>query len=196
MTLELGLGANGVTDDDYVQGSGFDLDPLVGLHVAGLYRFLPFLSAGVVLHYGFIYPDTDYDESFSGFAAMVGAIRGHYAFGRFEPWGELGMGYASAHSWARGEWNVLWWSGDAEGSMSLHGVGFDLAFGVNIYLTDSFSLSPFFRMILAAWPTACYWIEAGADDDDRCDEPDEIYGNEPDDYPHLWVVGVSAANTF
>jgi hypothetical protein len=201
MTLELGIAANGVTDDDYINedNNGIDLDPLVGIHLAGLYRFLPFLSAGLLIHYGFIFPDgDDFDAQYSDFLGVIAAVRGHYAWGRFEPWVEFGIGYAMAHTWAEGEWTWAFWTGEADGFVALHGVGFDLSLGVHIYLLDNLSVSPFFRMILAAWPTACYELDyyvsgVGGDERDDCDDPDDVYENEPDDYPHLWIVGIAAA---
>ena len=198
--LEFGFGVNGLTDDDYVDedGHGIDLDPLVGLHFAVLYRIFQYMSVGMMVHYGFIYPDGDnLDHEYSGFLGIIPEVRGHYAFGRFEPWLGFGVGYATAHTFADGEWRVNFgpwsWAVEAEGTVQLHGVGFALGTGVNIWLSDHWSLSPFFRMIFGAWPTACYYYEWGDEERDDCDDIDDVYLNEPDDLPHLWIVGAVAA---
>jgi hypothetical protein len=201
--LELGFGANGVTDDDYIDGAPFDvdLDPLVGLSVAGMYRIIPYVSVGLVVQYAFIYASADnLDDEYSDFLGIIPEVRGHYAFGRFEPWLGFGIGYAMTHTQLRAEEGGL----DGSGALFLHGAGFALSTGVHIWLTDSFSLSPFVRMIFGAWPTACYttdgdvaaWMSFFGQDDEDCDDVEDIYADEPEDFPHLWSVGVLAANAF
>ena len=198
-TLELGLGVNGVTSDDYVDDAfGIDLDPLVGLSVAGLYRPMRYLSAGLLVHYGFLYASSDrFEGERSGLLAVAAEARGHYPLGRFEPWAAFGLGFGLAHTNGEGDWG---WLGEARGSMMLLGAVVEIAAGVSIYVTDDFALGPFFRMIFGIWPTACYDLEGTVLGSrlhrDECDEVRDIYSDEPDDLPHLWIVGISLTNTF
>lgn len=205
-SIEAAFGGNGLTDDDYVEDYPWinaDVDPLVGLSVAGYYRFIDWVSVGLVVHYAFLHADfEDVDHSAAGFLGILAEVRGHLPVSRIDPWVGFGIGYAMTFSSAKGDVDIPF-LGDVEynGRLMLHGVGIGLSAGMNIFITERFALGPYFRLIFGAYPTGCYQAEVGDDETDECDDVEDLYEdtlntNDPDDLPHLWVVGVDVNYTF
>jgi hypothetical protein len=195
IVAELGVSVHGLTETGYAESHGVELDPLIGLSMAVLGRPYPWFSAGVILHYGFLYAQSDaYEEEGSGFFSFLVGVRGHVPFWILEPWLGFGMGYALAHTYGSGDWPV----GEARGHVSLHGIGFGLDGGIGVYVTDNLHIGPFFRLIFGIYPTACrdYDLETaiGGIEDEGCDAAEDVYGDT--DLPHSWSVGVALANTF
>lgn len=196
--FEGGFGGNGTTSDDYADDYtpvDIDIRPLVGLFMAGYYRIIDYVSLGLLIHYGFLAADfNNADDDTSGFFSALFEVRGHLPIGRFDPWIGFGFGYAMtfAHGWGD------FFGVDYDLRGSLHGVGLGVSLGLNIFITRQFALGPFFRMIFGIYPTACFTNASDPDDPDRdCDTVEDMYlDNEPDDYPHLWIVGLSATYMF
>ncbi len=205
LVLELGFGGNGLTDDDYVDDIiDADVDPLLGFHLAGYYRFMPYLSVGLLAHLGFLNPHSDLDDELSGFFGLLIEAKGHLPLARFDPWVGFGIGYATAFSAGEGELDLgILGEVDYEGDLALHGVAFSLALGLNIFVTRNLALAPFFRIIFGAYPGGCYEYTAGSgagrQHEDECDDLEELYGVDDEDdlpdRPHLWVVGANVSYT-
>jgi hypothetical protein len=212
MYIEGAFGGNGITDDDYVDdliAIDSDVDPLVGLAVAGYYRFIDWVSLGLVIHYAFLKPNVeiwtdDADHESSGFLGILAEVRGHLPVSRVDPWIGLGLGYAMTFSAAEGDASIF---GDYEGHIILHGVGIGLSAGVNIFITEQLALGPYFRLIFGGWVSGCYEHTTdgpgpgGEDHVDECDDIEHLYEDDllvdnPDDLPHLWVVGLDVNYTF
>ncbi len=194
---ELGVSANGVTDDDFASGThGIELDPLVGLSVAVMGRPLRYLSVGVTAHYGFLYARSEsYEEEGAGFLGLLLGVRGHLPLRWVEPWLGLGFGYALAHFYGAGSWPLV---GEGRGHVSLHGLGIGLDAGVGFHVADQLLIGPFFRMIFGVWPTGCYDYELenrfAAVEDEGCDSVEDLFGDR--DLPHLWSAGIALTTTF
>jgi hypothetical protein len=205
-SIEAAFGGNGITDDDYVESYPWinaDLDPLVGLSVAGYYRFIDWVSVGLVVHYAFLGTDFDnVDHSASGFLGILAEVRGHLPVSRIDPWVGFGIGYAMTFSSAEGDVDIPFiGSVDYDGRLMLHGVGIGLSAGMNIFVTERLALGPYFRLIFGAYPTACYQADVENDHTDECDDVEGLYedtlnASEPHDMPHLWVVGIDVNYTF
>lgn len=206
VSIEAAFGGNGITDDDYVANYPWinaDIDPLVGLAVAGYYRFIDWVSVGLVVHYGFLGTDFEnVDHSSSGFLGILAEVRGHLPVSRVDPWVGFGIGYAMTFAAAEGDVDIPFLGDvDYDGRLVLHGVGIGLSAGVNVSITERFAIGPYFRLIFGAYPTGCYEADVGSQHTDECDDVEDLYHdtlntNDPADLPHLWVVGVDVSYTF
>ena len=201
IAAEAAFSVNGITAAGYVDAvTPIEVGPVVGLTLGALYRATYFVSAGLVLHYGFLAPDgEELDEEFGHFFALLAEARGHYAFfDFFEPWVGLGLGYGTTMTKGEGSWSLFGVSG--EGSMTLHGLALSLSVGANFFITDAISVGPFFRMIVGGWTTFCTKSQrevGGAFEvEPECGDARDIYGFEPQHLPHLWTVGVVATYVF
>jgi hypothetical protein len=196
--LEGGFGGNGITSDDYIDNSSatdIDIGPLVGLFLSGAYRPIDWVSVGLLAHYGFLAADfEDVDDDVAGFFGLLVEVRGRLPMSRVDPWVGFGFGYAMTFSHGWGDVNVPI-LGDVEydGKVVLHGVGLGIGVGVDIFITRQFALAPFFRMIFGVYPGGCAEYTLGDSHDEVCDDLEDLYNdNEPDDLPHLWIVGLAA----
>lgn len=194
--VEGAFSVNGVTDDDFVDDWlwDFDVDPIVGLTLHGSYRFIDYVSAGVTFHYGFLKADgRGTSNEYAGFLAILAELRGHLPMGRFDPWVGLGIGYAMVH----GRAEEIDFTDESWARLSWHGAGIGIGSGLNIAITERFSLGAFFRLIFGVWTTVCgegegfYW-----DEDRDCDDIEDAYlvddRDDLPDMPHLWSVGINA----
>jgi hypothetical protein len=198
--VEVGFGGNGLTDDEYVDDTAVDADvgPLVGLFAAGGYRPIDYLSVGLLAHFGFLDADIDdVDTEFSAFLGVLVEVRGHFPIGRFDPWVGVGVGYAMTYTHGAGDTEIPFF-GDVEYDyrLMLHGVGIGLGLGLDIWVTTRVAITPFFRMILGGWATACLDVTWDDEEEHDCDDVEDVYEEsgwlgDPDDLPHLWIVGAS-----
>jgi len=190
-SIEGHVGLNNLTEDDYVDSSrglplGLDIDPLIGLGVTGLARVHRHVSAGISVGYGFLFAhDKDLEDERAGFLSILAVARGHYALDRFEPWVELGMGYAMTHARA----DLRGANGDF--SVMLHGVAVEMATGISIFLTDRLYVSPFFKIVFGIWPGGCYDVSAGPFEGDECGDTEDLFDDREPDLPHLWTMGAT-----
>jgi hypothetical protein len=161
---------------------------MVGLSLGLLGRVNRYFSLGFLGHYGFLNPVKDgLREEYADFAAALLEARVHFGIKRFEPWFGFGMGYAMTH--VQGERRS---PPGQDVAVALHGVGFGLATGFNIYVWNHLSVGPFFRAVMGLWPTVCYSVGR----DSECERLDDHYGEAFDDVPHLISFGATIANTF
>ena len=195
---EVTFGVNGLTTDEYVDGSDLDADvgPAVGLSFAGGWRPMDYLALDLLVHWAFLSADVeDADSDFSAFLAVMPEVRGHLPMGRFDPWIGFGLGYAMTYTRMEGDISLGFLGRvNYEGRIMLHGLGIGVSFGLDIWLTRNLAVSPFFRMVFGVWTKACLDTTVNGDHDEDCDDPNDLYDDNPwlgdgDDLPHLWIVG-------
>jgi hypothetical protein len=190
LVVEGGLAVNGVTDHGHLDAIDVRVEPLVGLSAAALVRPLPYLSAGLLLHYGLLYPHSeDVTPGAAGFFLLAAGARAHYAFGRFEPWIGAGIGYASTHASATGS------RAADSGTLTLHAMALDLSAGLHVAVTDRITIGPYLRFVFGLWATGCQDFESWPFEvgEEECENIESLYGHELPRLPHLWVAGGQVA---
>ncbi len=191
--LTVEFGAGGDTDD--LTGHNFYNVGGTNTFVTGLgaataihysYRFNPYVSFGPRIFYHSMSAEvtgaaTTSDDS--AFAVGVDfAVTGYpLSFSRFDPFAGLSVGYAM--------WTVpvIDPGGHTRHNYRLHGVTLQLNVGVDIYLTQYFSVGPIFRYHIPFWIQYC-----ATGPGDHCDRTEDMAVEYKDTFPGLVFVGAQA----
>lgn len=195
--VELGLAANGATNTThesygYLLGSEYAAQPLLGLSLAVLRRPIRYLSVGLLMYYGFFLPDVPKEfDAYDGVFGVLAELRGHVPIGIFDPWVGVSFGYLLAHS----SLSVESLGTEQEVRNEAHGMGIGVGLGLNFFVTDTFSLGPFFRMLFGVWSKGCTTSSGTFGDGERhCSDVEDPV--DPDVTPHYWTVGLSFTSNF
>ena len=151
------------------------------------YRFNPWISFGPRVFYYFMDAEVSGAASTSDDSAFVVgvdfAVTGYpLKFSRFDPFAGLSVGYAM--------WTVPVidpGGGDSRHNYRLHGVTLQLNLGVDIYVTQYFSVGPVFRYHFPFWIQYC-----ATGPGDKCERTEDLASDVKDSFPDLVFVGAQA----
>ncbi|MDJ0765467.1 MAG: hypothetical protein QNJ97_20975 [Myxococcota bacterium] len=193
--LSFSLGINGCAREycDDVWDTGASIGATLGF----FYRVIPNLVIFADIHTGHIPVDYDSglpfgvgdldDDNAFVFQATAGAEFHLPITGWLAPYAGFGMGFAYM-----GVWGDIEGGGDLHGS--LRGVDFQLRFGADFFpfsRIDNLSFGPALYFGLPYWSKMCYEVESDLVNNDDCDDPDDMVGDDYDDeLPFIVYFGI------
>ena len=173
ITLELGVGGSGCTDD-----CNDAFRPLAGLRLQGLYRLHRYAAAG--LHLATLFLDANSEADITTVAIMAGA-EGRLllpVLRKAELWTGLTLGYVHHQSAAGDDWN--------NAKRSLSGFGLGWGFGASYRIRERVAVGVSFWLYAPFFRRTCY-EEDGLDK--QCEDLD--VDNPSKDFGLYWTVGAN-----